>query len=212
MIYRLAQIFFWLPFKIFSPTKVIGRKNMPKGAAVISCNHTSNLDSVLIVLNTWEKKHFLTKKELYKNKFISFLLRAMKCIKIDRSKSDITAIKNSLKVLKDGGKLAVFPEGTRNKESDDENLQLGEVKQGVSMFALKTKVPIVPVILNRRPRLFRRTIIAIGQPFELSDFYGQKLDENVMSAASEQVSSKMHALQEEVSVKYAKKKRKEKTA
>ncbi len=208
MIYRLAQIFFWLPFKIFCPTKVIGRKNMPKGAAILSCNHTSNLDAVLIVLNTYEKKHFLTKKELFKNSFISFLLKGMKCIKIDRSKSGITAIKNSLKVLKDGKKLAIFPEGTRNKGQQDEQLEIGEVKQGVSMFALKAQVPIVPVILNRRPRLFRRTIIAIGQPFTLEEYYGQKLGAEVLDEASALVSQKMHQLQEEVNEKYGKKKSK----
>ncbi len=194
MIYRLAQILFWWFFKLFYPTKVVGRKNMPKGAAIISSNHTSNFDAILVVLNTWEKKYFLTKKELFKNKFMSFLLRGMNCIKIDRQSTDITAIKQSLKVLKDGKKLFIFPEGTRNKS---DNLELGEVKQGVSMFAIKAKVPIVPMYISRKPKIFHKTIITIGEAFELNDYYGQKANEEVLDRASKIVTEKMKLLQEQ---------------
>ena len=51
-------------------------------------------------------------------------------------------------VLKENKKLVVFPEGTRHKDKVDKG-ELGETKNGVAMFAIKGKAPIVPVWINR---------------------------------------------------------------
>lgn len=195
MIFRIAQFLVAIYLKIFYPTKIVGKKNLPKGAAILSCNHTSNFDAILIAVNTWEKKYYLTKKEWFENKLIGWFMKKIGCIKIDRNSTDITAVKNCLKVLKEGKKLFIFPEGTRNKSED---LSLGQVKQGVSMFAIKAKVPVVPMYISSRPRFCHRTVITVGEHFELSDFYGQKANEEVLEKASEIVADKMKALQEQV--------------
>ena len=190
---HLAQFFLYLPFKILYPTKVIGKKNLPKGSCIIASNHTSNLDAVVFALNTWEKKYYLAKKELFKKKFIAFFLKKFGAIKIDRQTSDVSAIKNSLKVLKNGKKLVIFPEGTR---VNNENMELGQVKQGVSMFAIKAKTQIVPMFLYRRPKMFRRNKIFIGKPFSLDEFYDKRLDNETLSQATLIVEEKMNELRE----------------
>ena len=53
----------WLLF----PTAFKGKKNIPKGRVIFICNHTSNIDGILLVLSTWRKQYFLAKKELFKN-------------------------------------------------------------------------------------------------------------------------------------------------
>ncbi len=204
MIFRIAQFLVAIYLKIFYPTKIVGKKNLPKGAAILSCNHTSNFDAILIAVNTWEKKYYLTKKEWFENKLIGWFMKKIGCIKIDRNSTDITAVKNCLKVLKEGKKLFIFPEGTRNKSED---LSLGQVKQGVSMFAIKAKVPVVPMYISSRPRFCHRTVITVGEPFELSDFYGQKANEEVLEKASEIVADKMKTLQEQVILADAEKKK-----
>ena len=190
---HLAQFFLYLPFKILYPTKVIGKKNLPKGSCIIASNHTSNLDAVVFALNTWEKKYYLAKKELFKKKFNAFFLKKFGAIKIDRQTSDVSAIKNSLKVLKNGKKLVIFPEGTR---VNNENMELGQVKQGVSMFAIKAKTQIVPMFLYRRPKMFRRNKIFIGKPFSLDEFYDKRLDNETLSQATLIVEEKMNELRE----------------
>ena len=190
---RLAQFLLTLPFKILYPTKIIGKKNLPKGKCIIASNHTSNLDAVVFALNTWEKKYYLAKKELFKNKFMAFFLKKFGAIKIDRQTSDISAIKNSLKVLKKGKKLVIFPEGTR---VNNENMELGEVKQGVSLFAIKAKSQIVPMFILRKPKLFRHNKIFIGKPFSLADFYDKRLDNETLSQATLMVEEKMNELRE----------------
>ena len=193
--FRFFQFVCYLPIKTFFPSKVYGKKNLPKGGCIIASNHTSNLDAIMLALNTWEKKRYLAKKELFKGVISSGFFKGIGCIKIDRSKSDVSAIKTCLKILKEGKKLVIFPEGTR---VNNENMQLGEVKHGVSMFACKAKVPIVPMFVSRKPKLFKRTKIYLGQPFELNEFYDKKLSQEELDMASQIVEDKMNELRENV--------------
>lgn len=194
---RICQTFLTLPFKLFYPTKFIGKKNLKalKGkGAIIASNHTSNLDAVLFALNTWEKKYYLAKKELFKNKLMGSFYKSIGAVKIDRQTSDVTAIKNSLKLLKNNKKLVIFPEGTRNKNED---MSMGEVKHGAVMLAVKARVPIVPMFILQTPKIFRKTVVMIGKPFELDDYYGKKLDSTLLDECAGVLSEKMNALKEE---------------
>ncbi len=195
---RFFQTFFSLPMKAIYPTKVIGMKNLKalkKQGAIIASNHTSNMDAVIFALNTWEKKYYLAKKELFKNKLFGGVIKSIGAVKIDRGASDITSIKTCLKLLKENKKLVIFPEGTRNKNS--ENMELGEVKHGTAMFAIKAKVPIVPMFISRKPKAFRNTCILLGKPFTLEEYYGKKLDSTVLDACAKIIAEKMNELREE---------------
>ena len=193
--FHFYQFLFFLPIRTCFPAKFYGKENLPKGACIIASNHTSNLDGPLLGVHTWQKKYYLSKKELFKNPLSSCFYKGLGCIMIDREKSDVAAIKNCLKVLKDGKKLVVFPEGTRN---NNENMELGEVKHGVALFATKAKVPIVPMFITQKPRLFRKTRVYFGKPFELSEFYGKRLSNEDLTASSDIVFEKMNEIRENV--------------
>lgn len=188
MLLWIARILLFIPITLLHPTFIKNRKNMPKGKVIISCNHRSNWDIVLYLLFTREKICILAKKELFKNKFLAWILKSLGAVPIDRDKNDVGAIKTCIKALKGGKKLFIFPEGTRLK--DDKEV-LGEIKSGMSMIAIKTKTPIVPVWIQRKPKIFQKSVYIIGQPFELSDFYDNKIDEVTLNKASQIVRSKM---------------------
>lgn len=188
------------------PTKIVGRKNLPKGKVIITLNHTSNLDAIVLILNTWEKKYFLAKKELFVSKARSWFLKKMGAIKIDREIADVSAIKEAFKVLKNNKKLVIFPEGTRNKT---EELNLQQVKHGAAMIAIKTKTPIVPLWIFNRPKAFRKTKILIGEPYELDEFYGQKLSDEVLEKASAKVAEKLNETKEQAQKMFNKKREKD---
>ncbi len=200
--FHFVQALAYIPGKIIFPAKIYGRKNLPKGKAILTINHTSNIDAILMVLGTYEKKYFLAKKELFKNKLMGGFLKGMGAIKIDRASADVGAIKKALGVLKKNQKLIILPEGTRSK-SDEMNL--GEVKNGAAMLAIKSKTPIVPVWVYNRPRAFKMTKVLISKPYELSQFYGQRLGEEVLSKASEIVTDKLNELKIEAEAKFTKK-------
>lgn len=191
--FHFVQILLALPIRILFPTKIIGEKNIPKGACILASNHTSNMDAVIFAVKTWEKKYYLAKKELFKNKVFGFFIKKLGAIKIDRQSNDVTAIKNCLKVLKNNKKLFIFPEGTR---VNNENMELGQVKHGVAMFAIKAKVPVVPIFIMRKPKIFRRNKIFIGKPFTLEDFYNRKLDSAELEKAGDIVTAKLNELRE----------------
>lgn len=191
--FHFVQCLLALPMRMSYPTKFVGKNNIPKGACIIASNHTSNLDAIVLAVHTWEKKYYVAKKELFKNKLVGSFLKCMGAIKIDRQSTDVTAIKNCMKVLKENKKLVIFPEGTRNNNQD---MQLGEVKHGVSMFAIKAKVPIVPMFIAKKPKFWRRNKVVIGKPFTLEEFYGKKLDNEVLQQASEIVATKMNEIRE----------------
>lgn len=192
--FHFFQFLLALPIRMLFPTKIIGKENIPKGACILSSNHTSNLDAVIFAVKTWEKKYYLAKKELFKNKLFGFFLKKLGAVKIDRQSNDVLAIKNCLKLLKDNKKLFIFPEGTR---VHNENMELGEIKQGVAMFAIKAKVPIVPIFILRQPKLFRRNKIFIGKPFTLEEFYGRRLDSEELDKAGEIVLAKMEEIRQQ---------------
>lgn len=205
MLLWAGRILCFIPLNIMHPTTIKGRKNMPKGKAILSCNHLSNWDMPLYYLNTTPKLKILAKKELFKNKFSAWVLKDLGGIPIDRDSNDINAIKNCMKVLKDDKKLFIFPEGTRLKNDKE---VLGELKSGMAMIAIKTKTPIVPIWIEKRPKLFRRSVYHIGKPFELSEFYGKKLDEESLKQANDIVREKMLELRNDVVAKKNKKKQK----
>lgn len=91
---------------------------------------------------------------------LGWLLGKAGVFAVARGKSDIGAVKRSLKCLKDGDKLLIFPEGTRSRDGD-----LGEGKTGVAMMALRTNAPIVPIYIPAKKKWFGRTPVVFGEPF-----------------------------------------------
>lgn len=187
MLMTLIKLFFYIPIWLVFPTIIKGKRNIPKKNAILVCNHRSNTDCVPLVLSTFRNQKYLAKIELFKNKFVSGVLKSLGCIPINRQKTDLTAIKLSLSALKHNKLLTIFPEGTRNKTEED----LQEVKNGACMLAIKSKSPIVPVWIKKKSRPFCFNTIKFGKPFTLEDFYDKKLDKETLEQAGKILQEKM---------------------
>ncbi len=170
------------------PIKIYGKENIPKDGAVCVCNHFSFIDSVYIRALFNDDVYFLGKKEVFENKFAGWILKCYGGIPIDRENPDIKSLFTATKVVKDGYKLVIFPEGTRNKTGTNE---LQQIKGGSAVFAVKAKRPIVPMMILQKARLFRRNALIIGQPFYLEDYYSKKLTPEVVDEMDEFVRQKM---------------------
>lgn len=161
----------YLPVCLLFPTKVHGRKNLKivKGGAVIACNHFSNLDAIILKVKLFINNFtnaFLGKAEINKFKPVGWFLSCFGMIYIDRNRLDRKAMREVDGVLKKGKKVVIFPEGTRNKTGTTD---LQAVKSGVVFFAKKADVPIVPMRIDKKPRLFRMTHIYIGEAYKVGD-------------------------------------------
>ena len=178
-------------FCLLYPCKIYGKKNLPNGRAVLVSNHFSALDCGFIAKVYNKDIKFLAKKEIFKNKFISWLIKSFGGIPIDRDKPDMKSLVTAIKVLKEEHKLAIFAEGTRNKSGTDE---LQPIKGGAIVFAVKTKSPIVPIMILKKLRFMRKTPLIVGEPFELSEYYDKKYGEKELLEMEEIVAEKMRAL------------------
>jgi len=168
VIIRPLFIFF---FRIIFPYSIIHKERTNDAyPCIIICNHLSNADSFMVGTCFKKKIYFLCKREWFKNKFIGGFLRLIGGIPIDRESTDLGAIKESFKTLKNGDSLGIFPEGTRNK-TDRELLDL---KGGVGMIAMRAKVQIIPLFIYKKAKAFRKNYIYVGEKFSLEEFYGKK--------------------------------------
>lgn len=150
------------PFKLIFKHKIEGLDNIPNKPYILAGNHKNMLDIVLLITNIPDEIHFMGKKELFKLKILRGIFNKMGAFPVDRENVDIKAIKTSLKLLKDGEVLGIFPEGTRNKT---DNIIL-PFKEGVSTIASKTNCLIVPFGISGE---FKRGKLKlnIGEPIDI---------------------------------------------
>lgn len=169
--------------KIVHRVKIEGIENVPKEGALIFCgNHRTFLDPPLIVVTAKREVHFLAKEELYKNPFLAFLGWAFDAIKVKRDSKDVNAVKTSLKYLKKGECIALFPEGTRN------GLAKGEkVKDGAAFFAIRTGAEVIPVGISGGTGHFSKVTIRYGKPLDFSTLKNADDDKKALEEATEDI-------------------------
>lgn len=159
------KIIFYLPIKLLIPTRVIGKENrVKKGKVIVICNHQSLFDCLILIMNYGRKLIFLSKKEMFRNCIVAWILRKMGVISIDRNNVSVSSIKEIIKSLGNGNAICIFPEGTRNRAG---NGGLLPFKDGVSLFAIKTNSPILPIYIKGKPRLFHKITMIIGKNYFL---------------------------------------------
>jgi len=141
MLYYIVRAICWFLLKIFWRMEIIGIENLPeKGGLIIASNHVSYLDPAVLVASINRKIHFITKKEVFTNTFIGFILKNLNAFSVDRESVDILAFKKAMNILREEKILGIFPEGTRSSNGELQELKLGAIK-----IAMKTGVPILPV-------------------------------------------------------------------
>lgn len=144
MLYYLIKVISWFFFKFIFGLQVEGREHIPKkGSFILVANHSSVFDGFILVSSIKPKITFLSADYLFKKSFYGFILRGLRAIPVQRSGSDIAALKKSIKILRYGGVLGIFPEGGIKKTGNHFS-----AKAGAAYLALKTNVPIVPVVIE----------------------------------------------------------------
>lgn len=182
MLYKILYILCYLPIKLLFPVKIVGKKNLIKGKAILCCNHQSNIDTFPILYAGKTKVYALCKKELCNTKFRAWFFKKMRAIPVNRAKPEISSIKKCFEVLNNNYNLLIFPQGTRMKTEE----AVG-VKEGVAMFALKTKAPVIPMVYLKKNKVFRRNTLVIGKPITFDLDYNKENMQVVIKAIEEKM-------------------------
>jgi 1-acyl-sn-glycerol-3-phosphate acyltransferase len=112
---------------------------------IVMANHASHFDIPLLLSAMPRCPGFLAKKELFDFPIFGPAMKGIRCIPIDRSdrKQSLDAIEKAAGLVREGGRLVVFPEGTRGN-----GRQLRALKKGPFHLVQRARVPIVPVGLT----------------------------------------------------------------
>lgn len=172
---------FWLMSVIVYRIKINGKENIPDdGAALICPNHVHALDAVLVVVHAKRRINVLAKEELFEHRALRWLTKIFGVYPVKQNSADLSAIKTSLKILKNKELLLIFPEGTRN------GLARGvPVKNGPMTIAIKAGVPIVPVGIKGNFKAFSKVTINIGKPIYYDEYKDKINDKEVVSKLTE---------------------------
>ena len=155
--------------RVLHPTSVEGMEKLPKSGVLLCPNHASNWDPILVALRLPinYRLHIMAKEELFQNPLLGWLLKKVGAFPVSRGNNDINAVKQSIQALKEGDNLLIFSEGTtiHNGIGYTDGLP-AHAKAGVAMIGVRTGAKLVPVFVDGEKKLFHRTRIIFGQPYE----------------------------------------------
>ncbi len=171
-IYWAGWMTFGSAYRTLFGLRVIGRENLvTSGPVLIACNHQSFLDPPLIGSLYQDEIYFLARKTLFVG-LGKWLYKQWKAIPVDQDRPDMASLKTIIKLLVEGDRVLVFPEGERS-ESD----QIGQAQPGIGLIVSKARVLVQPMrISGARDALprgssrirFARITVVIGRPIDFS--------------------------------------------
>ena len=179
--------------RLIFPLDVRGKEYLTEDAVVLCPNHSSALDPVLLAcaMRYDVPLRIMAKKQLMEIPMLGWFLGKMGAFGVDRGNSDISAIKTSIRCLREGWKLMIFPEGTRVKEGEE-----ADAKGGAAMIAIRSGVSMQPVYITTKKRVFRKNKIVFG-PVYAPVYTGKKGTAEEYQANVEEVMRQVKELGEE---------------
>ena len=127
----------------FCGARVFGARHVPAdGPALLVCNHQSFLDPVLAAFGLRRECAFMARDSLFRNSAFRKLITRLNAFPVKRGEADIGAIKETLRRLKRGEVIVVFPEATRTHDG-----RVQPLHAGVILLARKARAPLVPTLI-----------------------------------------------------------------
>ena len=195
MLYWTLKILLWpLVWLAFLCPHIRGLHNLKsKGGAIVICNHTTLLDPVVLIWMLPRTIHFMAKRQLFEGGFKRWFFRGMKAIPVNRDGSDLAAVKECLALLKKGGLVGIFPEGTRSKTQE-----MLPFEKGVAFLALRARVPVIPMAITRNYKVLNHPKIIMGEPISLEEYHGKRMTGELMEEVTARLYEAVRHLSEDI--------------
>lgn len=176
---------------MFFRLRVVGREHWPaEGGGLVCSNHQSYFDPPLVGLTCDRRMNYLARDSLLRIPGLKQLILFLDAIPIDREGGGLGGLKETLKRLKAGELVLIFPEGTRTHDGE-----VAPFKPGFIAVARRSRVPLVPVALDGAfqawprtswfPRL-TRLAVAIGPPIP-PDEVAELTDEDLLAELEQRI-------------------------
>lgn len=171
------------------------KEYIPKDTVfILAAPHRSLLDPVFIAIGVYPHIFSsMAKQELFKGKFMQWLLFHMNAFPVNRENPGPSALKQPVSILKEGkNSLLIFPTGSRHS---------AEIKGGTSSIAKLAGVPILPVVYQG-PLTFKdllkrkKATVRFGQPIYLPK--EKRISRDELAAYDELLGTAFHQLDQEI--------------
>lgn len=171
--------------------RTVGAGNVPdEGGAFLVANHSSGLDP--FILGGAVRNRVLAgpgKRELFKNPIVAYVMRKLGIFPLTTGQADAAAVRTMLDLYRHQRVIIVYPEGGRSKTGE-----LMEFTPDFTRLVIKLKAPVIPAgiagahdllpVGTLIPRYHVPLVVAFGPSFELSDYYGRVLTDEVLAEAT----------------------------
>ena len=142
--YQLLQRSLQLLAVVAYRVRYSGRHNIPRqGGVLVVSNHQSHFDPPLVGIGSPRRLNYLARDTLFRFAPFGWLIHSVDAIPIDREGIGLGGIKESLRRLKRGEMVLVFPEGTRTHDG-----RIGPFRPGFTALAVRSKAAILPVAID----------------------------------------------------------------
>ena len=184
---------------MFRP-RYLDRSKIPvDGPLIIAANHLSHIDPAFIMTAVKRPISYMSKKEHFDGAVRRLVFKKVGVIPVDREAGGTDALDGAIEVLKNGGAIGIFPEGTRSKTG-----VMGEGKTGVARLAASTGAAVVPEairqtgdvwpISKRIPRPWRKFYYKFGDPIY---FESSKVNSDTLRAFTDEIMQNIAQLSKE---------------
>ena len=187
--------------KIYYEDKNIQNRKI-KGPAIIVSNHKDVWDFATNMFTFWGRNLRCVVADVtgHKNWFMKQFMRWLGNIVINRESLELGFIDQSVKILKDGGVLELFPE-TRLPLPSEKDKELLPFTTSAAYIAYLANAKIIPVYTTGKYFKKERNRIIIGTPINVGDMFDKSVDEktnltNITNALQEKILKLKHELEE----------------
>lgn len=165
-----------------------GRENIPReGGFVLACNHMSSFDPWPLGMPLWpdHQLRFMAKSELYWFP-LTLVLDGAGAFPVRRGQADAEAIETAVRLARDGGVVAMFPEGTRREKGIVKRFE-ARPRTGAARIALDAGVPLVPAAVAGTDRLLKLgpLRVAYGKPVDIEGLDAKEATDRLMERIAE---------------------------
>jgi 1-acyl-sn-glycerol-3-phosphate acyltransferase len=195
-LYWFFHTLFGMIARVAFQYRAYGQENIiEEGPAIMAVNHQSYLDPPLVGITCKNELYYLARKTLFEKKLLGPIISRVNALPVDLSRGDLAAFRSILKLLQEGHRTVIFPEGTRSLTG-----QIQKARPGIGMIIARTLAPVVPIRIfgsfeawpkGGKIRPHPITVV-VGKPirFKKDDFAAhnrevyQKISEQVLAAVA----------------------------
>ena len=159
--------------RVYYENKSVQRRRI-KGSAIVVSNHITIMDFAVMMFVFYSRTlRCLMAELMFKQNFVlTFLLKILGGIKVDRDSHDYSFVSKCCKILDKGGVIEIYPEARIPQPGEETPLPF---KSSAAYIALESGAPIIPVYNEGKYFKLRSNRVIIGTPIDVRELYDNSL-------------------------------------